>query len=753
MLNSDLNFVLSACLTGASTALRYCNTQAIQLIWKLVGIIIGKALKKHLELNKQIEFSIHKPSLLKNYVPSKSFALTKLRKMRNGSNIPACVLVERVTLLKKGFRKFSSNTDLIVNRELNVQILGMISKNYWPTNNRVVKASIDNWIKSNQQKINVSDSQQQLDLVSKLVFDIKNRIYSIDKVLSKGSCSNYSQVGYSNLLDHKDKFTLLNESKQSLLSNLPPCKTVMVEIPKIDGSKKLLGLSMPIDKVLQQMFLNFLDVLVEKQLTADMFAYREGRDARACVAAAYSKLNRSLYLEDISIAVVNINKCFDNILHDSILDHYPFPIKHQWLLKRWLKTKILLVKGKQFKNMGVLKKGVSPGSIIGPSVANIIFSIAFPKRVFKTVGKNRKYVWVENYSYSDNILIIGNNFKEFKDYIQKFKSLLAKVGLCINFNKTKIYHKVKSKVKFNFLDFEFIVMPRNLLRRTRLFSNLKNLNQLKTGQKGFAIIFKPRVDKILEIKKKLKQAIAKIHRVSTPQLFNIFRLINSILMEWGQYFYFSQGCIYGKMLDQYVFINLRKALVKKFRYKGLLRPKWVAHNFIGLGKDNPNNKAWQFRSLKYISKTKKWSYEYIWLLGDTFSRLCITTFLINRKIRSLSYYDDPSTFHDIMSKNISKRLLLSDLKFKLYKEQKGTCLICKKFITEKNLLNRSTKVHIHHVVPQSIKDSLKITNKLYGSRKNLTLLHGNCHLVLHKTIKINDSPYLRDKIPKSPITK
>jgi hypothetical protein len=116
-------------------------------------------------------------------------------------------------------------------------------------------------------------------------------------------------------------------------------------------------------------------------------------------------------------------------------------------------------------------------------------------------------------------------------------------------------------------------MPRNLLSKTRLFSNLGNLNQLKNGQKGFAIILKPKSDKILKIKKKLKQAISRIHRVSRPQLFKIFRLVNNILSGWGQYFYFSQGCIYGKMLDQYVFINLRKALVKKFRYKGLLRPK------------------------------------------------------------------------------------------------------------------------------------------------------------------------------------
>ena len=126
---------------------------------------------------------------------------------------------------------------------------------------------------------------------------------------------------------------------------------------------------------------------------------------------------------------------------------------------------------------------------------------------------------------------------------------------------------------FCFLGFEFIVMPRNLLGKTRLFSNLGNLSQLKAGQKGFAIILKPKSDKIHEIKKKLKQAISRIHLVRTSQLFKIFRLVNTILLGWGRYFYFSQGCIYGKMLDQYVFINLRKALVKKFRYKGLLRPK------------------------------------------------------------------------------------------------------------------------------------------------------------------------------------
>jgi hypothetical protein len=73
-------------------------------------------------------------------------------------------------------------------------------------------------------------------------------------------------------------------------------------------------------------------------------------------------------------------------------------------------------------------------------------------------------------------------------------------------------------------------MPRNLLRKTRLFTNLGNQNQLKNSRKGFAIIFKPKTDKISKIKKKLKQAIDRIHRVSRPQLYTVFRPINNILL-------------------------------------------------------------------------------------------------------------------------------------------------------------------------------------------------------------------------------
>jgi retron-type reverse transcriptase len=108
----------------------------------------------------------------------------------------------------------------------------------------------------------------------------------------------------------------------------------MVEIPKANGSKESLGISMPIDKVLQQMFLNFLDVIVEEKLKPGIFAYRKGRDPRMAVAAVYSKLSRSRYLEELCICSLDIEKCFDNISHSKIISSFPFPEKYRYLLYR-----------------------------------------------------------------------------------------------------------------------------------------------------------------------------------------------------------------------------------------------------------------------------------------------------------------------------------------------------------------------------------------------------------------------------------
>ena len=662
-------------------------------------------------LNKKIS---SKPVLLNYHTTSYSLYLIKLRKKCNillFNNKLACSLVDYRLSYKVWTRKFTTKAKVIeFESQLNDSICKDLVAGKWPTDNIIIKKQIDSFIINIQNQVLAKPIEKQLDYLTPFIFDIKNRIYSIDLVLKNKKGSNYIQVGYSNLNNKNDKFLLLNQTKYTEIKNLPACKTVLVEILKPNKQdKRLLGISMPIDKVLQRMFLNFLDVIIENKLNNNVFSYRKCRDGRMAVASVYKKLNTMKYIEETSICSIDLNKCFDNLLHSQIIKVFPFPIKYGFLLLRWLKTTLIVKNNNSYKKIGKLEKGIPQGSIIGPSIANVMINNKLPNAVYKK-NKQRKKLWVDFFMYSDNILIISNNYQMFYKYIAKLKTNFKKIGFHINYNKTKTITNIKDKkIRFNYLGFEFIIMPRHMLKYSPVLSNFKNFNSLKKGFFGFGILLKPQAIKFSNIKKKLKLEIKKILHQPRNEIYKIFQKINTILLGWSNYFYFSQGCVYGKRLDNFIFKNLRKALVKKYRYNGLWRPKWVAHNFIGLGKINPNGKKYQFRALKFINK-KKSNYTYIWYSVDTFTRLSITSFLLNINLRKKNYYSNRIEFKNTLSRLISKRLV-NDLKFKLYKQQNGNCVFCGKKIEEELLIKRSTKIHIHHVVSKSFKTKLKISNK------------------------------------------
>jgi len=706
------------------------------------------ASKKQVENNILIEVIVDKPFLIRKYVVSCGSALLKLRRRCNGV-FPACFLLDSFVKTKVMSREFSSTVG-IESERLKHSILEDLKSEKWPTDCINKRKAINDYVQSIQNQILLCKGEQRLEFIASHVFDIRNRIFSINKVFDESKSSSYGQVGYSDLILKSHKFILLKQTKLINLSELPPCKIVMVEIPKANGGNRSLGISMPVDKVLQRMFLNFLDVLIEEELKSEVFAYRKGRDARMAVASVYAKLNRAKYIEQMCLCSVDIEKCFDKFFHHQIVEQYPFPKNYGFLLSRWL-TPHLIDKNRDFKNLGKVNRGVPQGSILGPSIANLLLSNAFPENMLKERGKDRQKVWADIFSYADDIILIANNQAIFFRHLTKLRKNLKKIGLSLNNDKTKSFVCIKSKIKFQFLGFEFVVMPRDQLKKSPLLSNMKNLHSLKEGIKGFGIILRPSPEKVKDIKKRLKVVIKRILHQPRKEIYKSFQQINSVLLGWGSYYYFSQGCVYGKRVDNYVFKYLRKILVKKFRYNGLLRPKWVAYNFLGLDKVNPNGKKWQPRALQYVKNSSKVAkYEHIWYCQDSFSRLSITSFLLDSKMRKKNYYAFPDSFKKSISKLVIKRLK-SDLKVKLHGEQNGLCLVCKEQMKEDLLLSRSSKLHIHHLVPRSVATETKLNKKSYESRKNKVLLHEKCHLVLHKSNLFQDSYLLRASVPRKPI--
>jgi hypothetical protein len=330
---------------------------------------------------------------------------------------------------------------------------------------------------------------------------------------------------------------------------------------------------MPVDKVLQCMFFTFLDILIEEKLKPEVYAFRKGRNVKMAVASVYFKLSRVYQTKQICLCSVSIEKCFDNILHDSIVKQYPFPKNYIYLLVRWL-TPSRVSKNQNFKSLGRVSRGVCKSSFLGPSMVNLMLSNCFPNSILQEKIVEKKKSWLEIFSYADSVVLISNSASIFYAQFVRLKKNLSNIGLSFSSKMpVKSFVGTKSNIRFQYMGFDFKVVLKRRLKRSCLFSSIKSFYYIKKGFGSFGIILRPHAEKIKAVKKRLKVIIKRILHEPRDQMYKAFQLINSILLSWGSYYYFNQGCEYGKRLDNFVFTYLKKILVKKFRYNGLFRPK------------------------------------------------------------------------------------------------------------------------------------------------------------------------------------
>jgi hypothetical protein len=162
-------------------------------------------------------------------------------------------------------------------------------------------------------------------------------------------------------------------------------------------------------------------------------------------------------------------------------------------------------------------------------------------------------------------------------------------------------------------------MPKNQWIKNSIFFNMKNFYYLKKMNNNFFCIYRPSLERAKDIIQRLSLIIKKILYQPRKEIYKSFQQINNVLLGWGSYYFYNTNCYHSKQIDNYVFKCLRKIMVKKFRYNGLLRPKWIAYNLLGLNKTNPNEKKWQPWALKYVRNLFQVpSYVHIWYCQDSF---------------------------------------------------------------------------------------------------------------------------------------
>lgn len=335
----------------------------------------------------------------------------------------------------------------------------------------------------------------------------------------------------------------------------PPVRAV--EIPKVDGSKRmrLLGIPTVLDRIAQGVVKHYLEPVVEPKFHEDSYGYRPGKSALDALRVTRERCWQQNWCIDL-----DIKSFFDKLDHELMMKAVKYHTDEKWIhlyVERWLKAPLQLGNGELKER----KSGVPQGGVVSPLLANIFMHYAFD------AWMQRKYPAIRFERYADDITTHCSSKEQAEKVLEAIKERLKECGLELNSEKTKIvYCKDANRrgrhehERFDFLGYTF---------RPRLSKN-------KQG-KTF-VNFTPAISR--QAGKSIGKEIRswRIHLRSDKSLADLARMFNNRVQGWVNY--------YGRYYKSAMYPILRKmerALVRWVmrKYKRLRGHKRRAMNWLG----------------------------------------------------------------------------------------------------------------------------------------------------------------------------
>jgi RNA-directed DNA polymerase len=431
-------------------------------------------------------------------------------------------------------------------------------------------------------------------------------------------------------------------------------------LPKPNGEQRPLGIPTMFDRAKQALVKLVLEPEWEAVFEPNSYGFRPGRSAHDAIEAIFNFIR----LKPKFVLDADIEKCFDRIDHQALLEKLATIQPVAALIRGWLKAGVV--------DQGVIhypQAGTPQGGVLSPLLANVALH-GLEEELTNACSKRNKPAVIR---YADDLVILHPDLETLQMLKDKADGWLAKMGLRFNPRKTSITHTLNEhngKVGFDFLGFNI---------RQYWVGRYQTRTYRKTA--GFKTLIKPSKKAIKRHSAQMRQIIRQYRGSSQAGLINA---LNRVILGWTRYY---RTCSAKRIFDK----------TSRIVYQMLIR--WAA--------------------FRHPRKSKLWSYRRYWrrfkgkiVFNDgQYSLRAHEKMTIKRHVKVISaksvFDDDWTYWADRRGKDPLKPMRV----VKLLKRQSGKCDECGLPFAAEDILE------VHHI------DGNRNDNRYV----NLALLHGHCH--------------------------
>lgn len=390
----------------------------------------------------------------------------------------------------------------------------------------------------------VNDETFDTSMLLEEVLERNNMLLALKRVISNKGSHGVDGMKIDELREHIKKHWDTIKAK-ILESKYNPSPVRRVEIPKVDGGVRLLGIPTVQDRLIQQAIAQVLSRIYEPLFSNNSFGFRPRRGAKDAVTKSKQYINEG----NRWVIDMDLEKFFDKVNHDILMGKLEKKIKDKRLLsliRKYLKSGILI------NGVSVTSaEGTPQGGPLSPLLANIMLD-ELDKELEKRGHKFCRYA-------DDNNVYVKSKRSGIRVMESMIKLIENKLKLKVNKDKSAVDFVSKRK----FLGFSFYFA--------------KGGAEIRIHEKS-----------IKRFKDKIKFYTNRNIGISMESR---LKKLNQIMMGWINYYGIANAVAKLKELDKWIRRRLRACIWKQWK-----KISTRHRNLVKLGINK--YKAWEYANTR-----------------------------------------------------------------------------------------------------------------------------------------------------------